>query len=221
MNTTHINEKEFQNKLAVYKSRILQLGQNNREYLQANKPQATKYLQQLIKLNIDTTTITSLNIFSSEDDLLNLTVYLLEIISRNNMLNGGLITFKELQYHFSNYNIMISKKSLVDIVSNYFNDWGTGVSLLYLENKNQPIIRCFPMEISKDHEYVLNLLEEKNEIGSESFVSERELIETSNWSNERCFAVLRDMVHIGILWIDDAKGELEERTYWDYSSIYN
>ena len=222
MNSSHIKEKEFQTKLSVYKNRILQLGQNNKEYLQANKQQATKYIQQLIKLNIDTTTITALNIFSNEDELLNLTIYLLKIISENNMMNGGLITLKELQYHFSNYNIMISKKNLIDIVSNHFNYWDSGISLLYLENKKKPpIVRCFPMEISSDHETVLNLLKTKNDLGEESFISMQELKDTKEWSVERSSAVLTDMVQIGILWIDDGNDELGQRTFWDYSTIYN
>ncbi|XBW38287.1 hypothetical protein QEN19_003876 [Hanseniaspora menglaensis] len=116
---------------------------------------------------------------------------------------------------------MISKQELIDIVINHFNKWDTGVSLLYLGDKQHPIIRCFPMDISKDHEIVLNILKEKSDRKQEAFISVKELREMKDWSPERCTSVLMDMVHIGILWIDEGNNEISEKTYWDYSSIYN
>lgn len=216
-------EKQYADMLELYKKRVLQLGIENQDYLKANKHSAQLFIQQLIKLGINTSVITSLNIFSDLDEDMTYLVHLFKIISENNDLNGGLITLKELQYHFSNFNMMISKDRLVTLMNTHFDKWKTGISLTYLEgvkNKSKsryPIIRCYPMEISKDSEYILNYIKSK----SEGFITKTEIIERLGWSTVRTKTALSDMVASGMLWIDICNNNADEINYWDYSSIYD
>lgn len=216
-------EKQYADMLELYKKRVLQLGIENQDYLKANKHSAQLFIQQLIKLGINTSVITSLNIFSDLDEDMTYLVHLFKIISENNDLNGGLITLKELQYHFSNFNMMISKDRLVTLMNTHFDKWKTGISLTYLEgdkNKSKsryPIIRCYPMEISKDSEYILNYIKSK----SEGFITKTEIIEKLGWSTVRTKTALSDMVASGMLWIDICNNNADEINYWDYSSIYD
>lgn len=216
-------EKQYADMLELYKKRVLQLGIENQDYLKANKHSAQLFIQQLIKLGINTSVITSLNIFSDLDEDMTYLVHLFKIISENNDLNGGLITLKELQYHFSNFNMMISKDRLVTLMNTHFDKWKTGISLTYLEgdkNKSKfryPIIRCYPMEISKDSEYILNYIKSK----SEGFVTKMEIMEKLGWSTVRTKTALSDMVASGMLWLDICNNNADEINYWDYSSIYD
>lgn len=216
-------EKEYADKLELYKKRAVQLGIDNQDYLRANKHSAQQYIQQLLKLGVNTSVITSLNIFTNEDEDMTYLVHFFKIISENNDLNGGLITLKELQYHFSNFNMMISKQKLIDLMDTHFDKWKTGISLLYLENDSNnkrskiPVVRCYPMEISKDSEYLLNYIKSKD-VG---FITKSEVIEVLNWSKVRTQTALSDMVDRGILWIDVCDENTDGVQYWDYSSIYN
>lgn len=216
-------EKQYADMLELYKKRVLQLGIENQDYLKANKHSAQLFIQQLIKLGINTSVITSLNIFSDLDEDMTYLVHLFKIISENNDLNGGLITLKELQYHFSNFNMMISKDRLVTLMNTQFDKWKTGISLTYLEGDKSksksryPIIRCYPMEISKDSEYILNYIKSK----SEGFITKTEIIERLGWSTVRTKTALSDMVASGMLWIDICNNNADEINYWDYSSIYD
>lgn len=216
-------EKEYADKLELYKKRAVQLGIDNQDFLRANKHSAQQYIQQLLKLGVNTSVITSLNIFTNEDEDMTYLVHFFKIISENNDLNGGLITLKELQYHFSNFNMMISKQKLIDLMDTHFDKWKTGISLLYLENDSNnkrfkiPVVRCYPMEISKDFEYLLNYIKSKD-VG---FITKSEVIEVLNWSKVRTQTALSDMVDRGILWIDVCDENTDGVQYWDYSSIYN
>jgi len=216
-------EKQYEDKLELYKKRVLQLGIDNQDFLKANKHSAQQYIQQLLKLGIDTSVITSLNIFTDEDENLTYLVHFFKIVSENNELNGGLITLKELQYHFSNFNMMISKQRLISIMSMHLDKWKTGISIMYLENDSRtkrskvPVIRCFPMEISKDSEYLLNYIKSKDE----GFIVKTEVEEILGWSKVRTQTALADMVDRGILWIDICNENTDGIKYWDYSSIYN
>lgn len=216
-------EKQYADMLELYKKRVLQLGIDNQDYLKANKHSAQLFIQQLIKMGINTSVITSLNIFSDLDEDMTYLVLLFKIISENNDLNGGLITLKELQYHFSNFNMMISKDRLVYLMDTHFDTWKTGISLTYLESdkyklkSRYPVIRCYPMEISKDSEYILNYIKSK----SEGFITKTEIIEKLGWSTVRTKTALSDMVTSGMLWIDICSNSVDGIKYWDYSSIYD
>lgn len=216
-------EKQYADMLELYKKRVLQLGIDNQEYLKKNKHSAQLFIQQLIKLGINTSVITSLNIFTDFDEDMTYLVHLFKIISENNDLNGGLITLKELQYHFSNFDMMISIDRLVNLMNTHFDKWKTGISLLYLESDKSkskykyPVIRCYPMEISKDSEYILNYIKSKNE----GFITKTEIIEKLGWSTIRTKTALSDMVTSGMLWIDICNNGIDEMNYWDYSSIYD
>eukprot|EP01039_Chlorochromonas_danica_P005966 gene5966-6570_t len=118
-------------------------------------------------------------------------VKIIQIAVQTRALNGGIMPLEEMRESEEDIQRAVEKIAVL----------GSGFRLLNLGRKHR-VILSVPVEITNDHQQVLDAAEEEGGMVSE------DLMKTHyGWSKERFQFIIRPLLTEGMVWVDDYEGQ--------------
>lgn len=200
---------ELDEQLAVFQERLLQFAKKHNSEIKANPEFRSKFMRMCTSIGIDPLSLFDKNehLFNLNDFYYEVCVKIVEICRQTKDMNGGIVSFDELEKgFFKGLNVTIADlEKSIDMLKSL--DGGFDV----FEIRGKKFLRSIPNELTGDQTKILEIC---SILG---YASISLLRANLDWKPVRSRAVLNEMVANGILWIDEQAGG--ETLYWDPSWI--
>ncbi|EDO14759.1 hypothetical protein Kpol_354p7 [Vanderwaltozyma polyspora DSM 70294] len=200
---------ELKYQLEVFQDKLVEFAKFHNNEIKANPEFRSKFIQMCSSIGID-----ALSLFDKDKHLFNINdfyyeicVKVIEICRQTKDMNGGVISFEELEKeYFKGRNVGRNdlEKSIL-----MMKDLNGGFETFEIRGKK--FLRSVPNELTGDQTKILEVC---SILG---FASMSLLQANLNWKQVRSKAILEEMVANGLLWIDNQAGK--EILFWDPSWI--
>lgn len=202
---------ELNEQLAVFQERLLQFAKKHNSEIKANPEFRSKFVRMCTSIGIDPLSLfdKSEHLFNFNDFYYELCVKIVEICRQTKDMNGGILSFDELERgFFKGLDVKVAdlEKSIEMLKSL---DGGFEV----FDIRGKKFLRSIPNELTGDQTRILEIC---SILG---YASISLLRANLDWKPVRSRAVLNEMVANGLLWIDEQADA--ETLYWDSSWIVN
>lgn len=202
--------KELEIQLEIFQEKLIEFAKKHNKEIKENSDIRIKFLKMCSSIGIDSMRLFDKkdnNLIDIEDFYYELSVKIIEICRGSKDINGGIISFLELEnVYFREYNI--SYKDIEKAI-NMIRDLDGGFEIIKIGKKK--FLRSIPNELTEDQTKIL-------QVCSVLGYSTMSILKANlNWRSIRSKAVLDEMVSSGLLWVDDQAGD--ELFYWDPSFI--
>ncbi|QLQ79253.1 hypothetical protein HG537_0B06000 [Torulaspora globosa] len=200
---------ELEEQLTVFQERLVKFARNHNREIRANPEFRSKLLRMCAQLGID-----PLSLFDKDEHLFNLNdfyyeicVRIIEICRETKDMNGGIISFDELEEgFFKGLNVTAAD---LGKATEMLKSLDGGFDLFEIRGKKY--LRSVPNELTGDQTKILEIC---SILG---YASISLLKANLDWKAVRSKAVLDEMVANGLLWVDEQADA--EVLYWDPSWI--
>lgn len=200
---------ELEEQLKVFQERLVKFAKKHNREIRANPEFRTKLLRMCSSIGIDPLSLFDKNehLFNLNDFYYEICVKMVEICRETKDMNGGIISFEELEKSFFK-GLNVSESDLQKSCE-MLKSLDGGFELFEIRGKKY--LRSVPNELTGDQTKILGIC---SILG---YASNSLLRANLNWKSIRSRAVLHEMVANGLLWVDEQADA--EVLYWDPSWI--
>ncbi|CCD23254.1 ESCRT-II subunit protein SNF8 NDAI_0B02190 [Naumovozyma dairenensis CBS 421] len=197
---------ELRDQLKIFQDRLTIFANKHNEELRENPEFRLKFTRMCSSIGINPLSLfdKDKHLFTVNDFYYEICVKVIEICRQTKDMNGGVISFDELEKCFKH--LRVGRPDLEKAINMLLAlDGGFEV----FEIRQKKFIRSVPNELTDDQTKIL-------EICSILGYATASLLKANlNWTNVRSKAVIDGMVANGLLWVDKQAGS--ETYYWDPS----
>lgn len=200
---------ELEEQLTVFQERLVRFARKHNREIRANPEFRSRLLRMCTSIGIDPLSLFDKNehLFNLNDFYYEVCVKIVEICRETKDMNGGIISFEELEKSFfKGLNVTIAD---LEKSTEMLKSLDGGFELF--EIKGKKYLRSVPNELTGDQTKILEIC---SILG---YASISLLRANLNWKAVRSRAVLDEMVANGLLWVDEQADA--EVLYWDPSWI--
>lgn len=211
ISTTVLERQSFElnEQLAIFQERLVTFSKKHNNEIQANPEFRSRFMRMCASIGIDPLSLfdKDKHLFNFNDFYYEVCVKVIEICRQTKDMNGGVISFDELEKgYFKPLNVdMVDLEQSIDMLKSL----DGGFESFTIRGKK--FLRSVPNELTGDQTKILEIC---SILG---YASISLLRANLDWKAVRSSAVLNEMVAGGLLWIDEQADA--ETLYWDPSWI--
>ncbi|AQZ19045.1 SNF8 (YPL002C) [Zygosaccharomyces parabailii] len=200
---------ELKEQLAVFQERLVVFAKKHNSEIQANPDFRIKFIRMCSSIGIDPLSLfdKDKHLFNVNDFYYEICVKVIEICRKTKDMNGGVLSFDELEKSYFR-KLKVDMKDLEKSID-MLQSLDGGFEIFQIRGKK--FLRSVPNELTGDQTKILEIC---SILG---YASISLLHANLNWKSFRSRAVLNEMVANGLLWIDEQADA--EALYWDPSWI--
>ena len=201
---------ELEQQLSIFQERLIYFAKKHNNEIKANPEFRSKFMHMCSSIGIDPLSLfdKDKHLFSVDDFYYEISVKVIEICRQTKDMNGGVISFDELENgYFVHLNVeRPDLENAIDMLKSL----DGGFETFHIRGKK--FLRSVPNELTSDQTKILEIC---SVLG---YASIPLLKANLLWKNVRSKAILEEMVANGLLWIDTQAGG-KVILYWDPSWI--